>query len=280
MSRYLAYMKAADMNIFEIAKVVEVDVLEVSMAVNNIGLANFDVVASIANALSCEVADLYPEIAETIEIIDEEGKTEGEARQLMTSEEHARNLMSVGIDPDLDRPFAIIRLKSGNERRYRMCSIERDKLQTAVADAKDTNGFFVFQADCRAVVVRKASIADVVFRDQASYARFSTEENGDRITVVFSDFARPEDIIVPPDQIEDDCHPLTDIVEAALDGEVLRPFINIKEDGDDMYVSIDRMELMEIPLGLITPRLYEMPVEPPVEEAPVELKDMTPMGNA
>jgi hypothetical protein len=54
----------------------------------------------------------------------------------------------------------------------------------------------------------------------------------------------------------------------------------MEDEGDDRYINIDEVELMEIPLGLIIPSLYEDDFVIDNYGAEAGLEHMVPAGSA
>lgn len=282
MNKLAQIIDAQQTSIHELADQLDIDVLEVAMAKNGLGFTHFDTVCALADALECEVEEIYPALAGHVDVFDEEGISQDEMRHRMMTEEHLSVLMKLGIDPDPARWFIIIKLKSGNEVRYRIASPDLELIKQAMETAEDASGFFVFAADCRTIVLRKTAIREVQLRNEARYARFSSAEDSTRLTIVSTTAPRPEVIEVEPDLPQagpDEC-PISKLVQKAANDEPIGPFFKIEDEGDDRYINLDEMEILEIPLGLMMPHLYEYDVSEafPDEDTPLEF--MTPAGSA
>lgn len=282
MNKLAHIIDTAQTSIHELADQLDVDVLEIAMAKRSIGFTHYDTVCALAEALECDVEQIYPPLADYIDVFDEEGISMDEMRSRMMSEEHLPILMNLGIDPDPARWFIIIKLKSGNEVRYRVSSPEMDMIKHSMETAEDASGFFVFSADCRTIVLRKTAIREVQLRNEARYARFSSAEDANRLTIVSTTAPRPEVIEVEPDlpQAGPDACPITKMVEKAGNGQPIGPFFKIEDEGDDRYINLDEMEILEIPLGLMLPHLYEYDIPEEFSGEDVPLEYMTPAGSA
>ena len=74
--------------------------------------------------------------------------------------------------------------------------------------------------------------------------------------------------------------PFADFIEAARQGRTSTNFLLLEEDGDEVYVGIDRIEAVEIPLGVLMPDLYGSEYPPAPENRPSTLEEMEAMGQA
>lgn len=282
MNKLSQLIENAETDIHELAEQLDVDVLEIAMAKRGIGFTHFDTVCALADALECDIEDIYPTLAGHVEAFDEEGISQDEMRTRMMSEEHMKVLVDAGIDPDPERWFMILTLKSGNERRYRIASGDLQVLTDEIETATDSEGFFVFTADCRTIVLRKTAMKQVQIRNETSYARFYSSEDANRLTMVSTTSPRPEVIEVEPDLPgagPESC-PITALIQKAMNNEPIGPFFKMEDGGDDRYINLDEMEVLEIPLGLVMPHLYEYEVEGTFSDGNIPLEDMIPAGNA
>ncbi|WP_315922707.1 hypothetical protein [Mesorhizobium sp. SP-1A] len=282
MNKLSQLIENAETSIHELAEQLDVDVLEVAMAKRCIGFTHFDTVCALADALECDIEDIYPTLAGHVEAFDEEGISLEEMRARMISEDHLQVLVDAGIDPDPERWFVILKLKSGNERRYRIASGDLQVLTEEIETAENSEGFFVFTADCRTIVLRKSAMKQIQIRNEASYARFSSNEDANHLTIVSTTSPRPEAIEVEPDLPgagPESC-PITMLIQKAMNNEPIGPYFKMEDEGDDRYINLDEMELLEIPLGLVMPHLYEYEVEEAFSDGNIPLEDMIPAGNA
>lgn len=275
-------IEEAGTSIHELANDVGVDVLEISMAKHGLGQTHFDTVCAIADALECEIEDIYPSLDGHIDDFNEEGISHEEMRNRMLASNNWNSLFKAGIDPDPDLWFVIIKLKSGNERRYRISSIEMLKLSEAIESSTNSEGFFVFIGDCRTILLRKFAMKQLQFRNEASCARFSSAEDASNITIVSTTYPRPEPIQVEPDYPKggpETC-PIGNLVNNASENKPIGPFFKMENEDADRYINIDEVELMEIPLGLIIPSLYEDEIEIDNYGEEAGLEYMVPAGSA
>lgn len=282
MNKLSQLIENAETSIHELAEQLDVDVLEIAMAKRGIGFTHFDTVCALADALECDIEDIYPTLAGHVEAFDEEGISLEEMRARMISEDHLQVLVDAGIDPDPERWFVILKLKSGNERRYRIASGDLQVLTEEIEGAENSEGFFVFTADCRTIVLRKSAMKQIQIRNEASYARFSSNEDANHLIIISTTSPRPEAIEVEPDLPgagPESC-PITALIQKAMNNEPIGPYFKMEDEGDDRYINLDEMELLEIPLGLVMPHLYEYEVEEAFSDGNIPLEDMIPAGNA
>lgn len=269
------------MDIQDLADIVGIDVVEVAMAERGIGLTHYDTVAAMASVLDLEPEDLYPTLAEHFQAI-EMAEDEDTVRAQMLAPDRSAAFLMAGIDPDLEFWYAIVKLKSGNERRYRVSSVERGRMREELASMDTTEGWLLFMADCRSVAVRSSAIAEVHFTDTASYAPFSSRESAFKIVIVSPRSPRPETIKVSPDGGVDGegPRPFAAFLEAAREGRATMRFLVLEDGAEESFVGIDMLELMEVPLGVLLPDLYadEIVIRPP--DAAADLEGMEIMGRA
>lgn len=269
------------MDVQDMASLAGLDEMEAALAERGIGLVHYDVVTALAEALGAQPSDLYPGMDEHFDRIDASERDES-IRDEMLSPERSVALLMAGIDPDISSWYAIVRLKSGNERRYRVSSTERENIRSELAFAGNPNGFIAFAADCRTVLVRREAIAEVKITTAASYAPFSSRESAYKVVIVSPRSPRPEEMEVVPDGGEDGDgpRPFSDFVAAAQQGGEIPGFILLEEDGDEVYVAIDRLEAMEIPMGVLMPGLYGEDGQGHGGKRPETLEEMEPAGKA
>lgn len=266
------------MDLADVAEIIGVDVIELALAEHGIGLTHYDVVISIASALDVEVEDLYPSLAPVIQSLE---TFDGDPRVAMLDPECAQAFRAAGIDPDIAAWYAIVKLKSGNERRYRMSSDEKDKIREELMSLDNRNGYMMFMADCRHVAIRRDAIAEVRFTNKASYAAFSSDESAFNVLIVSPRSPRPEMITVEPDGGMDGrgTRPFADFLEAMRDGKETLKYLLMDDEGDECFIGIDMLEVIEIPAGVIMPELYEENSFLPSSE-PESLETMEVMGEA
>jgi len=279
-NRIAEFRKRAGMDLEDVADIVGVDVAELALAERGIGLAHFDVVVALASVFDADPEDLYPTVADHIrsaEDLDEDG-----LRERLLDPERSTALMMAGIDPDIACWYVIVKLKSGNERRYRVSSAERMRIRMDLCGEGPADGYLLFHADCRNVAIRRSAIAELRFTNSASYAPFSSHESAFNVVIVSGRSPRPETIQVPPDGGEDGegPTPFTDFMEAAREGRETTRFLLLEEDGDENFIGIDQLEAMEVPVGVMMPDIYlDRPDTKAVDPAE-GLEAMEPMGEA
>lgn len=272
----------AGTSIHELADLLDKDVLEISMAQHGIGYTHISTILGIAEAIECDVADIYPQLSNHAEIFEDDTLPFEDRRNHLLSEEYKNAFMSAGIDPDPEKWYLIIRLKSGNERRFRISSVDLADLRTEMESRENNGDYFIFTADCRNIILRKNTISEIKIRNHASCAPFSSLEDGDSITIISSLFPRPEAIFMLPDEPNTDggeC-PLAELIESAGNNETLPNFIKTEDDEGDHYINLSNVELIEIPVGLVNPFLYLDEVHQVLEGEDVPLEYMTPAGSA
>lgn len=279
-NRIAEFRKKAGMDLEDVADIVGIDVVELAMAERGIGLAHLDVIAAVATALDAEPADLYPTVASHIrgaEDLDEE-----QLRMRLLEPECSAALMAAGVDPDIACWYVIVKLKSGNERRYRVSSGEKDRIRAALRGPAPIDSYLLFHADCRNVAIRRNAIAELRFTNSASYAPFSSHESAFDVLIISPRSPRPETIKALPDGGPDGKGPtpFTDFMEAAREGRETGAFLMLEDDGDEHFVGIDQLELIEVPVGVMMPDIYSDASALPPPDLSDGLESMEPMGEA
>src|SRR5690606_7203986 len=181
----------------------------------------------LAEALDCEVGDIYPALVDHMEVFGDEGASIEERFEFLQSEEHRTPLINAGVDPDPDKWYIILRLRSGNERRYRISSVDLEELKAEIENTASPDGYIVFTADCRQMILRRSTLAEVKIRNHASCAPFSSLEDVNRITIVSDLSPRPEFLTMLPDVPQsgsDEC-PIAKLIEDAANNETLPQFL-------------------------------------------------------
>lgn len=278
MNKIEKYMRSAQMDMYSLASALGVDVLEVALAIKGIGLTHLDMLFAMSDLFECEIADLYPAISDHFSLLnDDEDIYEEEF--IKQSANHPEILIKAGIDPDCERWYAVVKLKSGQERRYRLSSAEMMGLSENLANADNKGEMLTFFGDCRNVIVKKSAIYEVRFKNYASYAYFSSTESALQVTAVSSGTTSPHVMDVQPDGYSEDDAPWSKVVETAIQTGFIPQFIKLVDDeGETRFMSLSDMELLEIPISLIMPTLYE---ENSLDHTSyTDLEDMTPVGEA
>jgi len=247
----------AGLGLDEVADAVGVDVVEIALAELGVGLVRFDLGISIARVLDVHPGELFPGVRDLIDEINALG--EDEMREAMLEPSRAEALSSAGLDPDLLPWYAIVRFKSGNERRYYVTSSEAGRIRQSLAGPR--GGPFVrFLADCRHILLRLDAVADVRFTNRASYAAFDSEESAYEVVMVSGLNPRPERIEVTPDGGDDGDgpRPFAELLEVAAGDSGAPSFLMMGgDDGEDRYVSVDLVEALEVPVGVVNPSIYD-----------------------
>lgn len=280
-NRISEYRHHAGMDIDDMASRAGLDVMEVALAERGIGLVHYDVVIALADALDAHPGELYPSLSQHFREIEasEEG---GDFRNEMLSPERSSALLMAGVDPDISYWYVIVKLKSGNERRYLLSSSERENIRSELAATEDSEGFLVFNADCRNVAIRKSAIAELQITNAASYASFSSRESAFKVVIVSPRSPRPETIAVVPDGGEDGRgpRPFKAFMDAARSGKATSKFLLLEDDGDEIFIGIDRLEVLEVPLGVLMPDLYGEECPPKPVQRGDTLESLEIMGEA
>jgi len=280
-NRISEYRQRAGLELHDVAAAAGLDEIEVAMAERGIDLVHFDVVVALAEALDAHPGELFPGMAAHFDSI-QESEAEGGLRDEMLAPEKSSAFLLAGIDPDIASWYVIVSLRSGNERRYRVSSLERENIRNELALGEGAEGFLTFISDCRSVAISKSAISELRITNSASYAPFSSHESAFRVVILSPRSPRPEIIAVEPDGGVDGAgpRPFADFVEAARNGKLPASFLLMEEDGDEVYIGIDRVEAIEIPLGVLMPDLYGSEYPSPPESRPATLEDMEAMGQA
>jgi len=270
----------AGLGLGEVADAVGADLAEIALAEMGVGLIRFELGMSIARVLEAHPGELFPEARDLIEEIN--SLDEDEMREAMLEPGRAAAIASAGLDPDIMPWFAIVRLKSGNERRYFVSSSEAKRIKEALGKPRGAS-FVNFLSDCRHILVRPDSVAEIRFTNSASYAPFSSDESAFEVVLVSGASPRPERLDVMPDGGDDGegARPFADLLEAAatLRPEEMPAFVCLcTDEGEDRFVAVDMVEVIEIPVGVVIPSIYGEAAEGNPEAG--GLAGMEVMGNA
>lgn len=268
-----------------IASLAGVDVAIINLFEMQLGIIDFNTAITICNVLDVTFFDMFPAFAHLApgSAHETEDKDWDEfAMEIFEDETHRASLIANGLDPDMRPWFAHVYLKSGNDRRYRLSSLEMARMQFEMSTAENVEGYFVLYADCQNIIIKRSALASVRFTNSLSYAPFSSEERGLAMTLVSSSFTRPKEVGVLPDNPEEGAHgrPLLTLIEKARTNAPLQPFIRLPEDNDARFVNIEEFEVIEIPLGLTVPGFYDEDEPEQESSGVVDLSTAEPVGSA
>jgi len=261
--------REAGLDLEELAEIVGVDLVQISMAEYGVGLIPIDIGIELAKALSVEPEDLFPEARAAIRNI---GKvSDNLIRDLLLRDDNATALIKAGLDPDITPWFASIRFKSGSECKLRLSSLEMKSVREMLVKRK--HPALAFLADCRHILMRSSSVAEIIFTNSMSYAPFSSYEDGDQILIGSADTRRPERVEVSASD-DEMVNTLKEMLHSASLG---RQWDNIvlPIPAQDRLIAVGDAEYLAVPVGILMPSLYEDP-----EHKHPALEDMTVQGTA
>ncbi len=273
-----------------IASLARVDIAVVNLFELQTGYVDYNTVMTICSVLDCSFFDMFPglqhlslvPVAEASDDQDEGDDLDDLVIEIFEEPANRPLLIQHGLDPDIRPWFAHVHMKSGNDRRYRLSSVECERLQGELTSADTNDGYLVFFADCQSVIIKRSSLSNIRFTNSLSYAPFSTDERGLAMTLISSSFARPIETGVVPDRpVEDGGHgqPLLALISRARENAPLQPFIRLPEDGDIRFTNIEEFEVIEIPIGLTVAGFYDD--EEVVEDSEeIDLKTVEAAGSA
>lgn len=268
-----------------IASLVGVDVAVIHLFELQVGIIDYNTAMTICSVLDATFFEMFPGLAHLAPVPTEDAEGDDPndmVIELFESEENRVILIQHGLDPDVRPWYAHIHLKSGNERRYRLSSLESARLQEELSVADDDKGCYVFYADCQNVIIRRSAISNVRFTTSLSYAPFSSEERGLAMTLLDRKNPRPIETGVAPDDPADGPRgtPLIDLIQRAREGKPLQPFIRMQESDDDIrFIHIEDCEVIEIPVGLTVPGFYDED-EPEEQSGEIDLETAEAQGSA
>jgi hypothetical protein len=259
MTKLTAMKEISDCDTSTLADSTGIDVVTIHMVEHGIAPAHYDIADALCEAMDVTMQDMFPSLSEILSMADALDN-EAEVQEFFFDPANKMAIRSAGLDPDLRDWIMIVELRSGNERRYRVSSMEKERIWSELVSAKDANGYICFYSDCQQVIIKKKSFSEVSFTVGASYAQFNSRERAYAATMVFEDSSRPEIVGLEPDGGEDGegDHPFANLLDAALNGRDLPPFFMVETDGDheERLVSIHGLEVLEIPMGVLFPEIY------------------------
>jgi hypothetical protein len=268
-----------------IASMVGVDIAVVNLFELQTGYIDYNTVMTICGVLDCTFFEMFPGLAHLAGAPQDDAGDEDEddlTIEIFEEEENRALLIQHGLDPDIHPWYAHVHMRSGNDRRYRISSLESEKLQAELTSADTNAGYLVFFADCQTVIVKRSDLLNIRFTNSLSYAPFSSEERGLAMTLVSGRFTRPiETGVVPDSPLGSGGHgqPLLNLIEKARANLPLQPFIRLPEDGDIRFTNIEEFEIIEIPIGLTVPGFYDDEEEVSPGE-PIDLETVEAQGSA
>lgn len=299
MNKFHHIRKALRLDLVSAAAKAGIDEMQLALFEQGMGWISISTAFRLADVVEVPIGQIFPLLKDVFE--KAEASEEDEDREaIIFARDNREILAQSGIDPDRIAWYAIVQLKSGNERRYFLTSTECNRIRQEMLHSHTAEGFLTFHSDCQNVILRKSSIASIKFTNDASYAWFRSHERDFVITVVSNLSPRPVKMEVTPDGKPDGQgprpfadllasargeHPVVaqeDLGEAAA-GEVaeMPAFFSLFDHPDETIVSFDGIEVIEIPCGVLMPDLYEDDEEfAEGRDGGESLKTMEMMGEA
>lgn len=257
MNRFKTFRKASRMDMQTAANRAGVDVMQIALFENGMGLMPVDVAYRLSEVVEQSMSDLFPLLKDVFAAMDKVDEEEAK-QELMFAPANRPVLVESGIDPDPKAWFAVVSLKSGNERRYFLTSMEYERIRHEMLHCEDAEGYLTFHSDCQNVILKKSAIHTVRFSNNASYAWFASHESDFFITTVSDACPRPVKMLATPDGRETDDRPFAELFQAARgEGGKMPPFFSMSDDPDEVVISFDQIEVVEIPCGVMMPDLYD-----------------------
>lgn len=259
MNRFKTFRKACNMDMQTAAIMAGIDVMHLSLFESGMGWVPIDIAHRLSEVVRQSMDDLFPLLKDAFAAMSDVDEDDEEAQHaVLFAPDNLPVLLASGIDPDPKSWFAVILLKSGNERRYLLTSMEYERIRQEMLTAEDAEGYLTFHSDCRNVILKKSAIQTCRFTNNASYAYFASHESDFLITMVSDACPRPVKMLVTPDGRESDDRPFSALYQAARgEGGTLPPFFAMTDDPDEVVISFDQIEVIEIPCGVMMPDLYE-----------------------
>ena len=284
MNTFRATIKASALRYEDVARMLSLDVATLIQFGLKVGFINLETCMAICNVLDMSFFDMFPPLDDLRPELADDADVDDEFRHIYAifeKTEHHPRLLACGIDPDLRPWYVAVHLTSGVERRYRLSSVEKNRLDNAMTSATDTKGYFVFHADCQTVILRRSAVQDVRFSNSMSYAQFSSDERAFAATVVLPNSPFPAVTGMSCDDPGQGGHgtPLYDLISTARSGGDLPAFVRLPEEDELRFLQIENMEVLEIPVGLTIPGFYDDD-EDEADDAPETLLLMEAMGTA
>ena len=253
MNKFTILKSIAEFNNFELADAIGVDVLTIALFERNIAPISYSAAQDICEVLGAVISDMFPSLKEIFTKI-ENSKTEDEALAILQSTETISQFQNAGIDPDHRDWIMSVNLISGAERRYRLPSLEMQRVKDILVNKNSESEYLSFYADCQEVILRKSAISGVSFLSDASYAAFKSNERGLLVTTMPRQSVKSEAFQIANNSASH----LRGLIEAINSKEPLPPFFKAYcEEEDETYISIFGLDVLEIPMGLIVPEIYQ-----------------------
>lgn len=252
MNKLTILKSIAKFNNFELADAIGVDVLTVALFERNIAPINYSIAQDLCEVLGAGISDLFPSLKKIISDV-ENSKSEEDTMSIMQSSETISQFINAGIDLDERDWIMSVTLTSGAERRYRLPSIEMQRVKDILVDKDDNSDYLSFYADCQEIIIRKRAIKGLSFLSDASYAAFKSDERGALLTTIPLQGVKPEFFQIA----NNSASYLRGLLEIIKSNEPLPPFFKAySEDEDETYISVFGLDVLEIPMGLIVPNIY------------------------
>lgn len=299
MNKFHQIRKALRIDLVSAAGKAGIDEMQLALFEQGMGWIAIGTAFRLADVVEVPIGQVFPLLKDVFaraEVSEEETDRES----IIFAPGNREILAQSGIDPDRMAWYAIVQLKSGNERRYFLTSTECNRLRQDMLHSQTAEGFLTFHSDCQNVILRKSAIASIKFTNDASYAWFRSHERDFVITVVSNLSPRPVTMEVTPDGRPDGNgpRPFAELLATARGEHLVSPqeaeeqagegcppempaFFSLFDEPDETIVSFDGIEVIEIPCGVLMPDLYEDDEEyAEGREGGESLKTMEIMGQA
>jgi hypothetical protein len=270
MNKFHQIRKGLRLDLVTVAGRVGIDEMQLALFEQGMGWISASTAYRLAETVEVPIGQIFPllkDILDAAERTEDDDEREG----ILFAPANREILKQSGIDPDRKAIYAIVQLKSGNERRYFLTMTEFARVRSELVRSENSEGFLTFHSDCQNIILRKSAIASIRFTADASYAWFKSHERDFVITVVSDLNPRPVKMEVTPDGRPDGRgpRPFADLLAAARgetavsdvgnDGSRLEipPFFSLLDDPDETIISFDGIEVIEIPCGVLMPDLYD-----------------------
>lgn len=266
------YRKSKSMTQKQLADAAKTSQQQIQRLESGVQSPRFNTAVKICNALDVPMSILFPDTKKTLKDFKEE-----DSQNIYRNEKLVTGLTQAGIDMEVKCWTAKILLRNGYEVIHPISSHEKDRLWKQVQEETKGPNFIVYDTDDKRVGLNLTHAVYIQFL-------FDFPDQVDREKPTSKTFIhttaqkKPLDFKIDPDSEDlanEDADSLDvqlqDVfftIDLSVDGTETIHFCD--EDGEYAFFRLEYVSMIEVPLNLVEPKLYESEMEGFVEDEELE----------
>jgi transcriptional regulator with XRE-family HTH domain len=270
------YRKSKSMTQKQLADAAKTSQQQIQRLESGVQSPRFNTAVKICNALEVPMPVLFPDTKKTLKDFKPE-----EAQSIFRNEKLVSGLTEAGIDMEAESWTAKIMLKNGHNVFHPISSHEKDRLWKQVQEESKGPNFIVYDTDTKRIGLNLTHAVCVQFLfDPPEHA--TKEKQTDKTYIHTTAQTKALEFKIDPDSQEigdediDQLYiQLQDVfftIDLAVDGTETISFCD--EDGEYAFFRLEYVSMIEVPLNLVEPKLYESELEGDEEEEMQEEEEL------